>query len=100
MAVFGLLPDLKTTIQTWAAGLRRLTFTENFSGELFQGVEIEANTEIAVRHGLGVTPRYVFAVKNRGGVFENGDTADTDTFIYIKNSDSSNAGTFDILVLP
>ena len=55
-----LVEDLNSTLQN-------LSLSRNFSGETFEGIEIEATTTKRVFHKLGVIPNFRLIVRQSGG---------------------------------
>lgn len=100
MSVFPILDDVAATLRKWSVSLRQLDLTVNFGGVLKKDISIEPGTEIPIRHNLGTVPKAVLVLKQKGGVIDGGDTADTSEFVYLKNRASTTTAKADILILP
>jgi len=59
----------------------------NFNGQVINGIEIPATTEIEIKHTLAVIPSYRLLLNQSDGnsVITNGATPWTDKAIYLKN---------------
>lgn len=80
--------QLSGGIDDLVTGLSKLTFRDNFL-QYQTTVSIAAGVEDAVEHHLGVIPagRIIFACE--GGILQDGPTAATDMFWYLKNVSST-----------
>jgi hypothetical protein len=101
---YPIFANWKPTLRTWRAllsnALKSLSLTKNFGGTLVTNVTVGAKSEVAVKHGLGRVPTYVMLAKKRGGMIENGDTADSTEYVYLKNKASTTDGVVDVLIIP
>lgn len=73
---------------------------EFFGGEEHTGIIVNAGSETATAHTLGVVPSKVIITRQTGGIIIKGPTADTSTNFYLKNRDISNNATVDVIIFP
>lgn len=69
--------------------LTSLTFLENFEAELVEGVALNGTTEVQITNPFrdGYLPSFYIVVRSDGLCnLQDGDTAWTTNFIYLKNS--------------
>ena len=80
------------------AFLDKITLEDNFSADIKQ-VEIANGVELAIPHGLKVTPKYRIILRQRGNsLITDGDTTWTDKLIYLKNN-GANDVTLTVMIL-
>lgn len=124
MTAFPLLPDVKSTLQSWRTALEGFRLsrdaidvdakelannqilkynsaTKKYEsvGELLEDISIAAGAEQSASHSLGVVPKMIIFTYRKGGHVEDGDTENTAQKIYLENRGTT-AATVSVLVLP
>jgi len=100
MSAFPILSNIELTLRKWATSLKQLDLVANFGATLQTNISIEPGKEVSIRHNLGKIPRMVIPVKQKGGVIDGGDTANTSEVVYLKNRASTTTAIVDVLILP
>ena len=78
---------------------RDITFADNFTSFEIT-LEIAANTEEKIRNQLTIRPSgYIIKKQIGNALVTAGDTVWDDTFLYIKNHDSTNSVTITIIFI-
>ena len=88
---FGLIRSLEMMFNS-------ITLDENFSSTI-KTVDIPANTEIALYHGLKEAPKYRIILRQKGAVLITDDTPWTDKVIYLKNNDAAIDTTITVMIV-
>lgn len=72
--------------------LRNLTLEDNLACQIVNGLTINSGSEISVPHSLKSTPKYFIILRQQGnGNIVDGDSAWTDTQVFLKNVGASQA---------
>jgi hypothetical protein len=92
--------NLKDLLKNLATILLNLDFSNNFNSYEVVDIELPANTETKIRHGLGKKPTKKILTKcSNYGIIKDGTTVDDVNFVYFVNSDASESLTISILLL-
>lgn len=73
-------------------GLKFLKFTENFQTFEWEG-DIEPDTEVIIKHRMGVIPSGYLILRRKGGIVEDGDTAWDRETVSLRNESGSSTST-------
>ena len=73
---------------------------ENMNAQIIDNISLPANTSVTIGHGLKSIPKYRIVLRQTSGAtIVDGDDTWTDTFISLRNSDTSDDAIVSILLI-